>query len=89
VVRYHHEPEAAIHYPIETALVHIATGVANRIEPSWKMSPVQKASLGQISPYAWQVTGLTPDLIKPTLDEINSQSFAVMSVIDPDSMMIY
>jgi hypothetical protein len=89
VVRYHHEPEAARSYLIETALIHIATGVANRIEPSWKMSAPQQVSLGQIRPYAWQVTGLSPDLIEPTLGEINLQSFAVLSMLDPDSMCIY
>jgi HD-like signal output (HDOD) protein len=89
MVRYHHEPEAAVDYPIETALVHIATGVANRIEPSWKMSFLHQVSLGQIRPYAWRMTGLTPDLIASTLEEINMQSFAVLSVIDPDSMSIY
>lgn len=89
MVRYHHEPEAAIDYPIETALVHIATGVANRLEPSWKMSSLQQLSLGQIRPHAWRLTGLTPDLISATLEETNRESFAVMCVIDPDSMSIY
>ncbi len=89
VVQFHHEPAKATNHPVETALVHISTSVANRIEPSWKMDLVQRESLAQINPYVWTVTDLSPEVIHPTLEEVNVESFGVMCLIDPKSMFIF
>lgn len=89
VVRFHHEPNKATDYAVETALVHIATGVTNRIEPSWKMGLAQRESFAQINPHAWAVTGLSPEIIHPTLEDINAESLGVMSLIDPKSLFIF
>jgi putative nucleotidyltransferase with HDIG domain len=89
VVNFHHEPDKARNYPIETSLVHISTGVVNRIEPSWKMSLAQRESIAHINPYAWSITGLSPAIIHSTLEDINIESFGVMCLIDPKSMFIF
>jgi len=89
VVQFHHEPEKAVNHPLETALIHISTGVANQIDPSWKMDLAGRDSLSAISPHAWAVTGLSPDVIHPTLENIGVESFGVLCLIDPESMLIY
>jgi HD-like signal output (HDOD) protein len=89
VVRFHHEPAKATIHPVETALVHIATGVTNRIEPSWKMGLAQRYSLASINPHAWTATGLSPEIIPSTLEQINVESIGVMSLIDPKSLFIF
>ncbi len=88
-VRFHHEPDKAVNFPMETALVHISTSVANRIEPSWKMELVPRDALDHINPHVWTVTGLSPEIIHPTLEDINIESFGVMCLIDPKSMFIF
>lgn len=88
-VKYHHEPHKARNYPVETALVHISTSVVNRIEPSWKMSMAQRESIAHINPCVWSVTGLTPEIIHPTLEDINVESMGVMSFLDPKSMFVF
>lgn len=87
-VRFHHEPHEATYYPVETALVHISTSVVNRIEPSWKMSLAQRESIAHIDPCVWPVTGLTPEIIHPTLEAISIESIGVMCLLDPKSIFV-
>lgn len=89
VVQFHHEPDRAVNYPVETALVHISTHAVNRIEPSWKMSLAQQESIAYINPSVWSVTGLSPEIIGPTLEDINVESLGVMCLLDPKSMFIF
>ena len=89
VVRYHHEPDRAPGYSVDAALVHIATGITNRIEPSWKMDLTHRESLAHIVPQAWTLTGLSAEEIYPTLESINIESMGVMVMIDPESMLIF
>ncbi len=89
VAEFHHEPANAAKYGWEACIVHIATAVANRVEPSWKMDSERQDSPLQIQPVAWEVTGLSPDVIDSTVDAITNESFAVMSVVNPGSMFVY
>jgi len=89
VIRFHHQPKKAKNLPVETALVHLSTGVANHIEPGWKMSLAQRESLAHINPWVWQVTGLSPEVIHPTLEAINLESLGVMCLVDPKSVFIF
>ncbi len=89
VVAFHHEPANAANYGWETSVVHIATAVANRVEPSWKMDSEQQNSPLQIQPEAWEVTGLSPEVIDLTVEAIGTESFAVMSVVNPGSLFLY
>ena len=89
VVQFHHEPIKAKKFPVETALVHIATGVVNRIEPSWKMSLVQRESLAQINPHAWTVTGLSPETIHATLEAIGIESYDVMALTNVPMPLVF
>lgn len=88
-VEFHHEPRCADRFPLETAIVHIATNVANVIEPSWKTSGDLAKSLGVIDPHAWQVTGLSEDDIEPVLSDVMMLSFDVTEIVTPNAMTIF
>ncbi len=89
VTEFHHEPANAGKYGWEASIVHIATAVANRVEPSWKMDSEKQISPLQIQPEAWEVTGLSPEVIDSTVEAIGRESFAVLSVVSPGSLFIY
>ncbi len=89
MVRFHHEPIKAVDYPVETALVHISTGLSNQIEPSWKMDLVHRDSFTEINPHVWTMTGLSPELVRLTLEDVNVESFGVMCLMDPTSVLIF
>lgn len=88
-IRFHHEPALAPRAPLAASIVHLATAIANGVEPSWKMDIAHFDPLVSISPFAWEATGLTPAIIEPTLHEINMRSFEVISLIEPDAFLVY
>ena len=89
-VEFHHEPRLAREFRLETSIVHIATAIANCVEPSWKMKSLEQHDASrQIDPQAWQITGLSPDVIGSTLSDINMQALTLLCVIAPDSSAIY
>ena len=89
VVEFHHDPANAPTLGRETSIVHIATAVANRVEPSWKMGREQQDSPLQIQPHAWEVTGLSPAVVDTTVEEIDAESLGVMSVVNPGGLLIF
>lgn len=88
-IRFHHEPAFAQHAPIAASIIHLATAIANCVEPSWKMAITHLDPQVSINPFAWNSTGLTPAIIEPTLHEINMRSFEVISIIEPDAFLVY
>ena len=89
VVEFHHDPANAPEFGWETSIVHIATAVSNRVEPSWKMDSERQDSPLQIQAKAWEITGLSPDVIDSTVEAIATESFAVMSVVNPGAVFVY
>lgn len=63
-VEFHHRPRAAVQYPVEVALVHIA----NALGCYAAVRRVNDAAVPDIDPVCWTVTGLTPDIIEATVD---------------------
>jgi len=91
VVEFHHEPQLAGPYVKQASIAHIATAVANCVEPSWKMvgEDEEHDAERQINPFAWRATGFSPDIIDETVSEISVASLNVLAVVDPDSAMIF
>jgi putative nucleotidyltransferase with HDIG domain len=89
VVEFHHEPALAGEYTMEASIAHIATAVANCVEPSWKMGGEEHDAARQITPFAWRTTGLSSAVIDETVSEISIESVNVLSAIDPESVMIF
>lgn len=62
-VAYHHAPEQAQHYPMETALVHLANSIATLAE----IDSVSIDDAVETSPEAWRVTGLNKTCVERTV----------------------
>ena len=89
VVEFHHEPNLAGEYAMAASIAHIATAVANCVEPSWKMHEGEHDAARQIVPFAWRTTGLSSDIIDETVSEISIESVNVLTAVDPESAMIF
>lgn len=63
-VEFHHRPGAAVHYPVEVALVHIANALASFAA----MRAVTEDAVPDIEPSCWVVTGLAPTIIEDTIE---------------------
>lgn len=88
-VEFHHEPQRASRYPVETAIVHIATNLANMMEPSWKMSLDPQVTRRGINPMVWPATGLSDADLQPTLDEVLLRSYEVTEIVSPGALSIF
>ena len=69
VARHHHQPLAADRYRLETATIHLAdviTGMAHGTINSNKQ-------VTQLEPGAWELTGLSVDIMEPVVAEADAQ----------------
>lgn len=80
-VRYHHDPEQAHDFLVEAYLVYMANAIADGVEPS-RRSPAA-LQISPISARAWELTGLTEDVIAPTVQDANLELFEMLDVIAP------
>ena len=86
---FHHEPHLAGEFELQASLVHIATAVANCIEPSWKAGGAVQDAVRQITPSAWAAAGLDRSVIDDTVSEISIQSLEVLRIVNPGSATIF
>ncbi len=62
-VRFHHEPLKAEKYPVETAMIHIANSIAVMAE----LDTIQESAAPAMEPVAWEIAGLSKDVIEPVM----------------------
>ncbi|MCF6179654.1 MAG: HDIG domain-containing protein, partial [Geopsychrobacter sp.] len=70
VTHYHHQPELAAEYKIETSLIHISSILAE----CETLDESTDEILARVNPYAWQITGLTQQDVESVLDGIPQQA---------------
>ena len=79
VARHHHQPSAAECYRLETAVIHLAdviTGMAHgTIISNKQMTPLE--------PGAWELTGLSVEVMEPVVAEADAQFEEARSAILP------
>ena len=69
-IDFHHDIQKAQHYPLETAVVHIANILALMAE----IDTLDPADVSPIDPLAWEVTGLAAEeIIEPTIREAQKE----------------
>jgi putative nucleotidyltransferase with HDIG domain len=68
-IAYHHSILEAQRYPRETALVHIANILALMAE----VDTLDVGDVQPIDPRAWEITGLSEDIIEPAVREAQSE----------------
>lgn len=76
-VEFHHAPEQARKYPLETAHVHIANSIATLAE----IDSVAEEDVLRTDPAAWAVTGLGKDAIEPTVRAIQAQFSSMRNLL--------
>ncbi|HKJ09183.1 MAG TPA: HDOD domain-containing protein [Gammaproteobacteria bacterium] len=80
-VRFHHQPSAAVNYPLESALVHLADVIASSVmgcaTDSDHVPPLDEA--------AWQLTGLSVNVIEPVLADADGEFADVRSALLPEA----
>ena len=80
---YHHEPQRAPEYALEASLVHIASVLAQLAELG--SSNLQDAE--PVSPFAWDLTHLTPDVVEAVLQEARAQFLETLLLFLPGVLM--
>ena len=88
-VEFHHEPVAAPNSPVDAAIIHIATGIADAFEPSWKNERLRQNYSKSIQPEAWSITGLSQEVIEPTLDAICWDLLEVEDIVVPGASCVF
>jgi putative nucleotidyltransferase with HDIG domain len=84
IAQHHHEPLRAGEHALETAIVHIANAVANRLEPGRNILECRSV----IEPRAWKITGLTEEMADAALSEANEQFLDILDLLLPGKPLI-
>ena len=87
-IKFHHQPQLSKRFPKETSLVHLANAIAHTVEPGIKAEIDKVTAVKAIEPLAWQETGLSMEVITPTVHTVNLQSFELLEIIAPTSLLI-
>lgn len=80
---YHHEPQQAQEYALEACLVHIANILAHLAEQG--SSNLLDAQT--VSPFAWDMTRLSSDIVEPVLQEARAQFLETLLLFLPGVLM--
>ncbi len=82
VVAFHHEPAKADKHVLDTAIVHIANSLATLAE----LGSFNESEGPLIESFAWEVTGLSHDIIEPTLQEARAQFLEALLMFLPGAV---
>ncbi len=76
--RYHHQPSAAQRYRLETAIIHLADIITGMVHPATTdaLPPV-------LEPGAWELTGLSVEIMEAVCAEADTQFEEACAVILP------
>jgi putative nucleotidyltransferase with HDIG domain len=78
-IAFHHTPEKARDYPLETAIVHIANHMANTLDEE---STVAGEPTG-INQHAWKISGLDMDMVNDVLSKAPEQFTEIHALLMP------
>lgn len=79
-VEFHHEPEKAVEYPIEVALINIANAVAVMADFD---SMSEDDEIPRINPMSWELTGLSKDDLPEAIKIAQEEIKEIESVLFP------
>lgn len=78
-VAFHHAPTLAGQYPLDAAIVHLANIIANAV----LFGSSGDTHIAPFEPAAWDLTGLSPDIIEPIVIEAETQFSHTLEMIHP------
>ncbi|MDH5484816.1 MAG: HDOD domain-containing protein [Gammaproteobacteria bacterium] len=77
ITEFHVEPEKAVEYKLETAIIHMATAITNNALAQIPVSPETLA----INPLCWEITGLAINDMSDLKKEVDQQASMVMNML--------
>jgi putative nucleotidyltransferase with HDIG domain len=78
---FHHNPTRALRYPNQTALIHIADVVSDALQYGNSGDP----HVPPMDPQAWQMAGLSDDIISPVIADVEQQFNHVLELFHPEA----
>jgi len=78
---FHHNPGLAQRFPSDTALVHIADVVSDALQYGNSGDP----HVPPMDPQAWQLAGLSDDIVSPVIADVEQQFNSVLELFYPES----
>jgi HD-like signal output (HDOD) protein len=81
VVAFHHAPQKALRYPIETAIVHVADIIAHAME----LGSSGERFVPQLNPEAWERIGVPPSLLPAVWQQVERQFHDATQMILQDA----
>ncbi len=78
-IKHHHEPEKATDFMLETSIVHIA----NSLGKLGELGGTDLSQCPMISPVAWEVTKLSPEVVESVLQEARAQFLEALLLFLP------
>ena len=76
-VTFHHQPQEAKLYPVDTAVIHVADIIVNSLQ--WGSSG--ERYVPPLDERAWEILGLSADILAPTIQQMERQLGDVMHSI--------
>jgi putative nucleotidyltransferase with HDIG domain len=80
-VAHHHHPERSQRFPVEAALVHVADLMANAL----RLGSSGEQGIPPLSPPAWELVGLSAEVLPDVLEESERHYEAAVQVIALDA----
>jgi putative nucleotidyltransferase with HDIG domain len=78
---FHHNPGLAQRFPSDTALIHIADVVSDALQYGNSGDP----HVPPMDPQAWQLAGLSDDIVSPVIADVEQQFNGVLELFYPES----
>jgi HD-like signal output (HDOD) protein len=69
MVGFHHKPESAIHFPVETAVIHVSDIIAHAMQ----LGSSGERFVPPLSEKAWEGIGLSPSILSSAMNMIDLQ----------------
>lgn len=76
-VACHHRPDKAKLYPVEAAIIYLANYIAAMVS----VNDISKTKIQQIDTIAWELTGLTPEVVEPAITYARDKLAEVKSAL--------
>lgn len=77
-ITFHHEPSKTESHKVEVALTHIANNIAYAIETE---DDVLENDTPPVDPFAWQVTGLSEEVVDNVIDAVRDKVTEMQAVL--------
>ncbi len=81
MVWFHHRPTAAMHFPTETAVIHVSDIVAHAMQ----LGSSGERFVPPLDAKAWECIGLSPGILSPAMNQIEQQFAETVGTLKLDA----